>query len=365
MEEAMLKPRRAIVIHSPYSGRSAQLPETLIYLKQAGIEIAEIASVATLDGLPPQGTRWMDNGFDIAIAAGGDGLVGSVITHIAASGLLLGILPLGTANDIARSIDIPQDLQQAAAVIASGRVVEIDIGIAQPAEQAPHAPGIMQENPIATQLPSYSNAFFAHALTVGVNVQFARMATNIATRKHYGRLTYPITALEILKSRTPLDMELHFEGLALPSTTAAAQAPAQRISEEDATVSCRVLQATVINAPIFGGAWRFTVPGASLNDRLLDIVLVEDANLEHLNALMAQFFAHQTRNAAVSSEQSVSSLLQQAELTNVPGIHHVQARGVHIITNADPQDATLDGEIRGQTPIYARVAKERLRVVGS
>ena len=46
----------------------------------------------------------------MAISGGGDGLVGGVITHIAESGLPLGILPLGTSNDIARSLHIPQDL---------------------------------------------------------------------------------------------------------------------------------------------------------------------------------------------------------------------------------------------------------------
>ena len=51
-----------------------------------------------------------------------------------------------------------------------------------------------------------------------------------------------------------------------------------------------------------------------------------------------------------------------AELTGIPGIHHVQARGVTIMTSADPRDATLDGEVRGQTPMYVHVADEQLRV---
>jgi diacylglycerol kinase family enzyme len=44
-------------------------------------------------------------------------------------------------------------------------------------------------------------------------------------------------------------------------------------------------------------------------------------------------------------------------------MHHIQAREVIIKTKADPRDATLDGEVRGQTPMYARLANERLRVV--
>src|SRR5437762_534533 len=129
---------RAIVIHSPFSGKSEQRTQAVELLRQRNIEIFDVISIATLDGLPAQGTYWQERGIDIAIAAGGDGLVGGVITHIAESGLPLGILPLGTANDIARSLSIPQDLPRAAEVIAQGKVQEIDIGTAQPAEQTPH-----------------------------------------------------------------------------------------------------------------------------------------------------------------------------------------------------------------------------------
>src|SRR5712671_1808655 len=94
--------------------------------------------IADLDNLPRQGTYWREKGIDVAIAAGGDGLVGGVISHIAESGLPLGILPLGTANDIARSLNLPLALKQATQIIASGKEQEIDVGVAQPAEQTPH-----------------------------------------------------------------------------------------------------------------------------------------------------------------------------------------------------------------------------------
>src|SRR5438067_11384761 len=130
--------QRVVVVHSPHSGRSSKLSEAITYLEQTGLEIVNTISIADLDDLPAQGTTWKENGIDVAIAAGGDGLVGGVITHIAESGLLLGILPLGTANDIARSLHIPLDLAEVAKVIALGKEVEVDIGEAQPAEQAPH-----------------------------------------------------------------------------------------------------------------------------------------------------------------------------------------------------------------------------------
>ena len=68
--------QRAIVIHSPHAGRAAQLSAALTLLERAGLEIVNSISIAELDNLPPQGAIWQKSGIDMAIAAGGDGLVG-------------------------------------------------------------------------------------------------------------------------------------------------------------------------------------------------------------------------------------------------------------------------------------------------
>jgi len=364
------KLRRSIVIHSPLSGRSEKLSEALSYLQEFGVEVIKNISVVELDNQPPQGGKWREEGIDIAIAAGGDGLVGGVITHIAESGLLLGILPLGTANDIARSLRLSQDLRQAANIIAMGKEVEVDIGVARPAEQAPHPASRSQKEPVLAHVDLQKHGFFAHALTVGLNVQFARIATNIATRKRYGRMTYPFAALEVLRNHHALDIELQFEGLALPQDRQPRQelvALRTATADEHTPLRCRALQVTVINAPIFGGQWRLSVPRASLSDRLLDIVVLEEIEFGHLSARLAHFFDSKEKGQAfVSNEpnrQEHYFVPHPAELTGIPGIHHIQARGVIITTNADPRDVTLDGEVRGQTPMYVHMADERLRVV--
>src|SRR5436190_20378031 len=146
------QPRRAIVIQSPFSGKSELRAQAIELLSQHHIQITDVISIATLDGLPAQGTKWQEQGIDIAIAAGGDGLVGGVITHIAESSLPLGILPLGTANDIARSLHIPLDLPEAAKAIALGKEIEVDIGEAQPAEQAPHLASPTQKGPVLSHV---------------------------------------------------------------------------------------------------------------------------------------------------------------------------------------------------------------------
>jgi diacylglycerol kinase (ATP) len=347
--------QRTIVIHSPHSGRSEKLAEAITYLEQTGVEVVNKVSIADLDNLPAQGPTWKESGIDVAIAAGGDGLVGGVTTHIAGSGLPLGILPLGTSNDIARALHIPQDLQGAAQVIAQGNEQPIDIGVAGPAAQASPPATPPQAVPLPEQGAPQTYGFFVHALTVGVNVLFAHIATNAETRKRFGRMTYPVAALETFVRHDALDIQLKFEGLAMPQATATTQG--------QIALRGRALQVAVINTPIFGGQREMAIPSSSFDDRLLDIVVIEQMDVGTLGQSIAQFFApREHAGIHLPTGGKRTSRHHPAELSGAPGIHHVQARGVTITTSADPQDATFDGEVLGQTPMYVHVADEQLRV---
>jgi diacylglycerol kinase (ATP) len=68
-------------------------------------------------------------GYDLVIAGGGDGTIQQVAAGMFHSAVPLAILPLGTMNNIARSLGIPLDLAGALAVIAAGRLRRIDLGI--------------------------------------------------------------------------------------------------------------------------------------------------------------------------------------------------------------------------------------------
>ena len=65
---------------------------------------------------------------DLVILAGGDGTMNSAVDALVECKLPLGILPTGTANDLARTLEIPTDLAAAAAVIGAGRRHAIDLG---------------------------------------------------------------------------------------------------------------------------------------------------------------------------------------------------------------------------------------------
>jgi diacylglycerol kinase family enzyme len=62
------------------------------------------------------------------VVAGGDGTVNAVVGAAADAGAVLGVLPLGTFNHFAKDLGLPQGIEEAAAALAGGEVVDIDLG---------------------------------------------------------------------------------------------------------------------------------------------------------------------------------------------------------------------------------------------
>jgi diacylglycerol kinase (ATP) len=71
----------------------------------------------------------VNEGIDLVVAAGGDGTLNEVVNGLAVDfgRAHLGLLPLGTGNDFARSIGVPADLEQALAILREGRRQRIDV----------------------------------------------------------------------------------------------------------------------------------------------------------------------------------------------------------------------------------------------
>lgn len=186
-------------------------------------------------------------------------------------------------------------------------------------------------------------------------MQFAHIATNVATRKRFGRMTYPYAALKTVTTRDVLDLRLDFEGLAMPQATASPQEGAASSTNTTpktlTTLRCRALQVAVINTPLYGGERERAVAHSSFEDRLLDIVVFEQMDMGTLGQNIARSFIPRkhTETPLTPGETRTSTHLP-AELSGIPGIHHVQAAGVKITTSADPQGVTFDGEVREHTP---------------
>ena len=115
--------RRALIIVNPAAGRSGSARHRLdrvvaalerrgcaVVLRRAGPAIGDAERLA----------REAEADFEIIVAAGGDGTLNAVANGMAGAERPLAVLPLGTANVLAREIGLPRDPERLAELIAAG-----------------------------------------------------------------------------------------------------------------------------------------------------------------------------------------------------------------------------------------------------
>ncbi|MGV2345028.1 MAG UNVERIFIED_CONTAM: lipid kinase [Methylobacterium ajmalii] len=116
------------------------------------------------------------------VVGGGDGSVNAVLEGALAAKLPLGILPLGTANDLARTLGIPTDPPAAAGVIQAGHCRRIDLG-------------------------RVNGHLFANVASLGLSVELTRRLT-APLKRRWGRFGYPIAAAQALIHAKPFVAEV-------------------------------------------------------------------------------------------------------------------------------------------------------------
>lgn len=147
---------KACVILNPYSNRwnaRARWPEAQAALQRAGVVFDFFETQKPGDGIT-LAEKAARKGYSPIISAGGDGAIGEVINGLyraAPQGVLgpLGILPLGTANDLAHNIRLPLELEAAAQAIAAGKTRRFDLGKAN--EWVFHNNSAVGLEPVVTQ----------------------------------------------------------------------------------------------------------------------------------------------------------------------------------------------------------------------
>jgi len=356
--------RRALLVSSPHAGNAARAGQVTTQLKRLGITVAKKIPVGELDHSQPQGALWREQGYDLVVAAGGDGTVGAVASHLTGSELPLAILPLGTANDVARSLYLPMDVAEACVAIAGALPMDIDVGQVMPGLTAPLAYSAEQSAHPAPGDPSpAAGACFLHAATLGLNVEFARLATDSLRRQRLGRLTYAASALEAVTHYRPVDVTLHVYGMESAEETGDKADAANKADET--IIQIRAVQVSVVNTPVFGGKMSMRLPDVSLEDRQLDFMVIEAIDAQQLRHTVQQLLAA-LRAAPDQPDQlaggSGNGQEQEYEAPRLPGVRRFRAKAATIET-ADEMDVTLDGEIRTHTPVMIRVSPQALRVL--
>lgn len=184
---------------------------------------------------------------DLIVLGGGDGTLNRAVEAVLESGLPLGILPMGTANDLARTLGLPAALDAACDVIAGACQRRIDLG-------------------------RVNGKYFFNVASMGMSVEIARSLTKDMKRR-WGVLGYCVAALERYRAARPFRAEIEADGR---------------------HVSVRSVQLAVGNGRFYGGGMT-VAEDAAIDDGLLDLYSLEPGSFVRLLAMLPAFRAGRHR----------------------------------------------------------------------
>jgi YegS/Rv2252/BmrU family lipid kinase len=249
-------------------------------------------------------TEAVGEGFDLVVAAGGDGTVNETLNGLgdAPEGFeraRLGVLPLGTINVFARELGLPLRLERAWEVLQRGREMRIDLPRAEFSEK-----GIRQRR------------YFVQLGGAGWDARAIELV-DWSHKKKIGPLAYVIAGLKALRERQP---------------KITVRAGGQNVTGEFVLVG---------NGRFYGGPVS-AFPQADLRDGLLDLCILPRLNWWTLMRCVPGLLTNRKPPAGIAQ-------LKQASQFDLAG---------------EPQTAfELDGEWVGHLPATFSSERERLRVV--
>jgi YegS/Rv2252/BmrU family lipid kinase len=164
---------------------------------------------------------------DRVIVGGGDGTLGSATGPLLDAGLPLGILPLGTANNLARTLGIPEDVDTACDIAAGDERRRIDVG-------------------------EVNGRCFLTAASFGLSVAITETLSSEAKRR-WGALAYVLAAARAVRKARPVRAHIRWDGGELHT---------------------RTVQVVVGNGRYYGSALR-VAEDARIDDHALDLYSIE------------------------------------------------------------------------------------------
>ncbi|WP_144859259.1 lipid kinase [Mesorhizobium sp. J18] len=239
--------KRALLLVNPKARRGSETIEPVLSRFSAGGLEITIEQFEALPEIARDITRMREMA-DLVIICGGDGSISSGAMAVMESGLPLGIMPMGTANDLARTLGIPLDLEEAADVISAGHLRKIDMGTVN------------------------GHAFF-NVASIGVSTELAQGLDPVLKRR-FGRLGYALAAIKVLTRAKP------FEAV---------------ITEKGEKTHVSTFQIAVGNGRHYGGG-NVVEESAQIDDGHLDLYSLEMKNVWKL-ALMLRSFRSGTHGA--------------------------------------------------------------------
>lgn len=214
--------RRALLLVNPASRRG----------REARTQAADLLREQDFDLIPAteenpanfnELIRRFADKIDLVIAGGGDGTISTLLPALRETRLPLGVLPLGTANNLARNLGVPLDLEEACRSLATSAIRMIDLGI-------------------VNGLP------FLNVAGLGLSTEINR-GVPAKLKRRWGVFGYALYGLKVVRRTRPFQAEISCAGH---------------------TAKLRALQITVCNGRHFGAGMKIH-HDATITDARLDL----------------------------------------------------------------------------------------------
>lgn len=266
-------PRPALLLTNKRSGGAERALEPVFErLERGGFTLR----VEAPDSIEDLRRRIRDSNGATVIIGGGDGTLSAAAPALRELRQPFGLLPLGTANDLARSLGIPFDPAEAADVIAAGTTRRIDLGL-------------------------INGTPFFNVASLGLSAEVVREHEDGSARKRLlGVLNYPFSAWAAFRRHRPFRAELVIDG--------------QRLH-------CRCTQIAIGNGRHYGGGMTID-EAAEIDDGWLRVYYLKPAGLlSMLAALPALRFGWLRRSpvAEVRRARHVEVRTHRPKPVNVDG----------------------------------------------
>ncbi|MFD1472756.1 diacylglycerol kinase [Companilactobacillus mishanensis] len=293
---------RARLIYNPTSGHESlpnSVGDILNVMEQAGYEASAYRTTAAKKSALKEARRVAQEGFDLVVAAGGDGTINEVVNGIAdlEERPELAIIPAGTTNDYARALKIPRDdVVEAAKVILKKQKLDIDVGQA-------------------------GDNYFINIAGGGSMTELTYEVPS-AYKSILGYLAYLVKGAEMLPRISPIDMHIEYD---------------EGIFDGKATMFLIGLTNSI-------GGMEQIAPNSVIGDGTFSLIIVKETNLRDLVHLIAL-------------------VLNGGRHVNNPKIIYTKTKEITVKANDDNRIMiNLDGEYGGDAPMKFTNLHNHLRI---
>jgi len=273
MSEAQAAGRAALLLTNKRSGGAERDLAPVVERLEAGGFAVRVETPDSIDDLR---RRIHESGDATVILGGGDGTLNAAAPALMTLERPFGLLPLGTANDLARTLGIPFDPAEAAAVIVAGEARRIDLGLV-------------------------NGAPFFNVASLGLSAEVVREHEGESARKRWlGVLNYPISAWNAFRRHRPFAAELIIDGERL---------------------RCRCTQIAVGNGRHYGGGMTMD-EAAEIDDGWLRVYYLRPAGILAMLAMLPALrfgWLHRRPEAEVKWARRVEIRTRRSRPVDVDG----------------------------------------------